>query len=280
MTILVLGHAGQLATHLRAELHDAQFWGRKTLDAGHADELERRIVELAPKIIVNAAAYTAVDTAEEARDEAWRINAGAPAAAARAAETLSATLLHVSTDYVFDGTAPAPYVPDAPTRPVNTYGRTKLAGELAVQVLCRRHWILRTSWVFSEHGTNFVRTMLRLGAERDTVQVVADQFGVPTWAGHLAATISALVYGRLALPPGVYHAVGGPVVSWHAFAEHIFRRAVELGRLARPPTLVPIRTAEYPALATRPLRAILAPSPELPTIEQWPLGLEQVLSGT
>src|SRR5690606_1943891 len=143
--------------------------------------------------IVNAAAYTAVDRAETERDLAWRINAEAPAELARAAERLSVPLVHVSTDYVFDGHNAEGYVESDPVAPLSVYGRSQLGGELAVATLCARHWILRTSWVFSEHGNNFPKTMLRLARDRDELRVVDDQRGRPTYAGDLADCIAGIL---------------------------------------------------------------------------------------
>ena len=269
MSVVVLGSSGQLARHLRAVLPGALFWGRDTHDMNELAALESALIEAAPRAIVNAAAYTAVDRAESEPAAAWRLNAEAPAAAARAAEHTGASLVHISTDYVFDGRATEPYAADAPVNPLNCYGASKLGGELAVRSLCRRHWILRTSWVFSEFGQNFVKTVLRLAAAGGPLRIVADQFGQPTYAGDLAALIGALVRttGAAAAPPkvgfGVYHATGGPAVSWHAFAEHIVAKAVTQGLLPAPVTIKPITTADYPTAAARPAHGVLAPSAEL-----------------
>ncbi len=180
MTFLVLGRTGQLASHLQITSPDAWFWDRATADLSDVANLEEKLVAAAPAAIVNAAAYTAVDRAETEPDLAWRINAEAPAAMARAARRLDVPLIHVSTDYVFDGASGSPYVETDGTRPPSVYGRSKLGGELAVATLCAKHWILRTSWVFSEHGHNFPKTMLRLARERTELRVVDDQHGRPT----------------------------------------------------------------------------------------------------
>ena len=283
MTILVLGASGQLASHLRQRLPHAVFRGRGDLDLGDTAAIEPAVRALAPALIVNAAAYTAVDGAESEREAAWQLNAEAPAALARAAESLGVPLIHVSTDYVFDGRAETPYTPEDGTHPINTYGRTKLAGELAVATLCRRHWILRASWVFSAFGSNFVKTMLRVGSERDTLQVVSDQYGRPTYAGDLAAVIERLAQlpDETDLDWGTYHAVGGPVVSWCDFARAIFQQATERGLVTAAPTVNPIPTAEYPTRAARPLRAVLDPSDELAAATgvtpDWEAGLDQTL---
>lgn len=266
MTILVLGSSGQLATHLRDLLSDARFCGKDTLDLAEPAAVAAKIEALQPSAIVNAAGYTAVDKAESEAAVAWRVNAESVAAAALAATALDVPFLHVSTDYVFDGRKQTDYVPQDATNPLNVYGATKLAGELAARALCKKCWILRTSWVFSEHGANFVKTMLRLAAARDELRVVADQRGRPTYAGDLAAMIAAIVHRAREhepLPFGTYHAVGGPVVSWCEFADLIVEQAFQRGMLAKRVPVRPITTAEYPTPARRPANAALEPSGEL-----------------
>ena len=277
MSVVVLGSSGQLARHLRTVLPDADFWGRDTHDMNDVPALESALTQAAPRVIVNAAAWTAVDRAES------------EPAAARAAENTGVSLVHISTDYVFDGRAADPYAADAPVNPLNVYGASKLGGELAVRSLCRRHWILRTSWVFSEFGQNFVKTILRLAGSGGPLRIVADQFGQPTYAGDLAALIGAVVRTSdpAAEPPeagfGVYHATGGPAVSWHAFAEHIVAKAVEQGLLPAPATITPITTADYPTAAARPARGVLAPSEDLLADHganfNWLDGLDKALAG-
>jgi dTDP-4-dehydrorhamnose reductase len=264
MTIVVLGESGQVARHLSRLLPDARFWGRNTVDACDAGRLEAALLNAKPSAIVNAAAYTAVDRAESERDIAWRLNAEAPAAAARAATTLGVPLVHLSTDYVFDGRKGTPYEEHDPVNPLNVYGFTKLAGELAIRSHCSSYWILRTSWVFSEYGRNFVTTMVDLASSRDSIDVVADQYGRPTYAGDLAEAIHALISGGFdeVLPPGLYHAAGGQVISWREFAEAIFREAAAMGFLAHSPAVRAIATSDYPTAAVRPLRAVLATNPQ------------------
>jgi len=283
MTLLVVGASGQLASHLRQRLPQAVFRGREALDLTDTAAIEPAVRAINPAVIINAAAYTAVDAAESEPDTAWQLNAEAPAALARAAAAVGAVLVHISTDYVFDGNAEDAYPADAATRPINVYGRSKLAGELAVATLCQRHWILRASWVFSEFGSNFVRTMLRVGAERDVLKVVADQFGRPTYAGDLAVVIERLTQLTQDNGPewGVYNAVGGHVVSWYEFAGEIFQGASERGLLGTTPTVQAIPTADYPTPAARPLRAVLEPSTALRTATgfepHWQTGLGQTL---
>lgn len=283
MKVLVLGSSGQLARHLRSRMPEATFWGRDTVSVADTENLERQILQFAPAAIINAAAYTAVDRAETDAALAWKINAEATAAAARAAAILGAVLIHVSTDYVFDGESHDPYSPDSPTRPTNVYGKTKLAGELAAATLCHRHWILRSSWVFSEFDGNFVTTMLRLGAERGSIRVVDDQYGRPTYAGHLAEAMIRLISEPRGLAWGIHHAVGGPVVTWYGFAQRIFQEAKALGVVTEAPEVLPIPTSQFPTAAKRPLRAVLAPSRELqhPTNSDmdWRQGLQNALIG-
>lgn len=283
--MLVLGASGQLARHLKDELPDAAYWGRAELDLrSPAANVRAAIEHFAPSVIVNAAAYTAVDKAETERALAWRLNASAPAAVAESAAALGIPLLHVSTDYVFDGSKAGEYRVGDAVRPTSVYGASKLAGELAVRSLCERSWVLRTSWVFSEHGQNFFRTMLRLGGTRDALKVVADQRGRPTYAGDLARSVAAIV-GRArsdnAVEFGLYHATGGPIVSWYEFAVEIVRRA-QARRLLKPAvTVTPITTAEYPTAARRPANSALEPSgvvgADLGVSFDWQEGLDRVL---
>jgi len=263
MTVLVLGSSGQLATHLKALLPDATFCGRDTLDLAKPGDLRAAIESLKPSAIVNAAGYTAVDKAESEPAVAWRVNAESVAAAALAATTLDVPFVHVSTDYVFDGHKTSDYVEGDATNPLSVYGATKLGGELAARALCKKSWILRASWVFSEHGANFVKTMLRLAATLEELRVVADQRGRPTYAGDLAAVIAELVQRPERLPFGTFHAVGGPVVSWCEFAELIVEQAFERGMIAKRVPVRPISTAEYPTPARRPASSALEPTTEL-----------------
>jgi dTDP-4-dehydrorhamnose reductase len=281
MTVLVLGFSGQLATHLRELLPNADFWGRDKLDLTHTANARAAIEAHRPSVIVNAAAYTAVDKAESERDVAWTLNAEAPAMLARVAASLDVPLIHISSDYVFDGTKDGEYEVGDACNPINAYGATKLAGELAVRTLCSRSWILRTSWVFSEFGANFVKTILRLARERDELRVVADQLGRPTYAGDLAVLVARLAEGGQ-LPYGTYHAVGGAALSWHLFAQRIVDAAVDAGRLARAPRLLAIPTSGYPTPARRPANSVLKPSAELGSVLgvelDWTRGLERTVS--
>jgi dTDP-4-dehydrorhamnose reductase len=283
MSCLILGRSGQVASHLREQMPDALFWGREQLDLLQTASIEPRILEAKPTCIVNAAAYTAVDRAEIEAEAAWAINTAAVAAMARAAKALDVPLIHISTDYVFNGRKSAPYSELDTMQPINAYGRSKLGGELAVATLCPKHWILRTSWVFSEHGANFVKTMLRLAQDRRELSVVADQHGVPTYAGDLADVIRALVNdgARIGLPWGTYHAVGGQSITWCDFAKAIFAGAKRHGILTHPMKVNAIATSAYPTPARRPANSMLEPSHEmLSTLGvrmDWRTGLDRML---
>jgi dTDP-4-dehydrorhamnose reductase len=225
-----------------------------------ADQVTVALDRADADLVINAAAYTAVDKAESDRDTAFAANADGVRVLARACRARGIPLLHVSTEYVFDGNGSAPWPPDAVPAPLNVYGASKLAGEIALAEELREHLVLRTSWVFGAQGANFVRTMLRLGREREELAVVADQVGGPTWAAHLAQALLSLAerYRReRELPWGTWHYAGQPWVSWHAFAETIFAEALARGMVTRAPRVRAIATAEYPTPAHRPLNSRL-----------------------
>jgi len=279
MTIVVVGSTGQLARHLKDRLPTAVFLSRADADLADASALTGAVRAADPSVIINAAAHTAVDRAESEAELAWRINAEAPAALARLARERDIPLVHVSTDYVFDGSKQGEYVETDPVGPRSVYGATKLGGELALSAIHPRHWILRTSWVFSEFGTNFVKTMVRLAKERDELRVVADQRGRPTYAGDLADAIAALLREPSAVPFGILHATGGPAVSWHEFATDIIGRACKRGLISKLPVIHAIPAAAYPTPAKRPLNSVLSPSAALARIARfdWSAGLDRTL---
>jgi dTDP-4-dehydrorhamnose reductase len=260
MQFLLLGAAGQLGSYLRdslAPLGAVTALDRADLDLTDLDALAARIRQLRPQVIINAAAYTAVDRAESEPVLAHVLNAAAPAAMATAAKACGALLVHYSTDYVFDGSARAPYDEQSPTAPLGVYGRTKLAGEAAVRTSGCDHLILRTAWLYSNHGHNFLKTMLRLSAERTELRVVADQFGCPTYARPVAEVTAAMLKQLFSGPTGsgplgTFHLVCGGQTSWHGFAERIMALA---GRSVR---VTPITTAEYPTPARRPQWSVLS----------------------
>lgn len=250
MTILVFSQTGQVATELSV-LPDILCLGREIADLSDPDACAAAIKAHAPNAVINAAAYTAVDRAEEEKAAALTINGAAPGAMARACAELGIPLVHISTDYVFEGGGVAPWRPDAPTGPLGAYGRTKLAGEQAVQAAGGVHVILRTSWVVSAHGNNFVKTMLRLGAQRNALTVVGDQIGGPTGAREIAAACHSIAVQLIgdSRKSGIYHFAGSPDCSWADFARGIFKRA-GLGCV-----VTDIPSSDYPTPAARPLNS-------------------------
>lgn len=259
MKILITGAKGQLGRELErslACLGEVLACDRSTLDLADADGLRRRVREFAPDLIVNAAAWTAVDKAESEYPAAVAINGTAPGILAEEAKRRGALLIHYSTDYVFAGDKATPYVESDATAPLNAYGRSKRAGEEAIAAVGGRHLILRTSWVYGLHGANFMKTMLRLGKERDELKVIADQFGAPTWTRHLADATAAIV-SRGETPSGLYHLTNAGETSWHGYAEAIFATALRLGLIARAPTVHAIPATDYPLPAARPANSRL-----------------------
>jgi dTDP-4-dehydrorhamnose reductase len=264
MKILITGKNGQVGSCL-VELLETQTeltflaLDREELDITDPVKVNKIVTEFQPNIIINAAAYTAVDKAEQECELANAINKDGPQNLAHAASKVNATIIHISTDYVFDGVSTESYTELDATAPQGEYGRSKLAGEQAVVNACPRHIILRTAWVFGEHGNNFVKTMLRLGKTRDTLGVVADQLGGPTYAGDIAKAIVALskqiIDGNQAY--GIYHYSGFPHVSWHTFAEKIFDIALAQGVLKQSIQVNPIMTQDYPTPAKRPANSRL-----------------------
>ena len=262
MHVLITGANGQLGRCLQNVLAPTPY--RITavdlagLDITNSVEVSTRIARIAPDVVVNAAAYTAVDQAESDAARAGQVNAQGPKFLARACREHSIPLVHVSTDYVFDGNKIGAYQPGDATGPTGVYGQTKLDGETAVMESGVDYLIVRTAWVFSEYGNNFVKTMLRLGAERDSLGVVSDQSGSPTYAGDLAAAIvQALPKLTAGQGLGLYHYAGEPPCTWYAFAERIFSQAHTLGLLASRPALSPITSDQYPTRARRPLNSVL-----------------------
>jgi len=252
LRILLTGRTGQVGAELEQALPalgEVIATDRSALDLASADQIRRAVREAKPDVIVNAAAYTAVDKAESEPELAMRINGEAPGILAEEAKQLDALLLHFSTDYVFDGTKATPYVERDLPNPLNTYGRSKLAGEGAVVASGCRHLILRTGWVYSMRGQNFLMTILRLARERPALRVVSDQVGSPTAARDLAAGCSQLL--RRPLEPGIFHMTAAGTTSWHGFAEAIVRNA----QLRTPVT--PIGSHEYATVARRPRNSVL-----------------------
>lgn len=271
MRILLIGAAGQVGTDLlpalaaRGEVVATTRSGVLdgmpclALDVADTAAIGTTIGQVRPDVVVNASAYTAVDRAESEAGLADRVNHLAPAAMASAGRDVGARLVHYSTDYVFDGESDRPYVPGDPTAPRSVYGASKLAGERAVLSIDPSALVLRTAWVYSFHGANFLRTMLRLGSERDELRVVGDQLGCPT-PSWLIAEVTADLLGAGDVPRGVQHLVTRGLTSWHGFAEAIFDEAVARGMIPRRPLVHAIGTADYPTPARRPGWSVLDPS--------------------
>ncbi|OIO66268.1 MAG: dTDP-4-dehydrorhamnose reductase [Zetaproteobacteria bacterium CG_4_9_14_3_um_filter_49_83] len=253
MRILVTGSKGQLGTELvrQAGAHEVIAADYGELDITDELAVSSFIRDIRPDVVINAAAYTAVDHAEADIDAAYAVNRDGPANLARACSESDVFLVHVSTDYVFDGSKCGAYSESDPIAPLGVYGQSKAAGEVAVRELCPRHLIFRTSWVFSAHGNNFVKTMLRLGAERDTLGVVSDQFGKPTSAAELARLILAIIPDANGLW-GTYHIAQPEVTNWHGFAAAIFDEARTQGWSLKLNQLSAIKTEDYPTPARRP----------------------------
>ena len=263
MKILLFGRDGQLGTYLASKLEaigSVQAYDQSDFDLGDLDRLRQVVIAQRPDVVVNAAAYTAVDQAESDALSAERINAEAPAVMAVAAQEVGALLVHYSTDYVFDGASRQPYTEDSPTRPLGVYGKTKLAGEEAVRAAGGAHLVLRTAWLYSNYGRNFFKTMLRLASERDELRVVDDQVGTPTYARLVADAsvqmIAAMTEGNVLRSEcsGLYHMTCQGFTTWHGFAQRI----VELSGQGERVRVKPIGTAEYPTPAQRPSYSVLS----------------------
>lgn len=269
MTVMVFGGNGQVgqellralaplgavvATTRSGQLPDGS--SCEVADFAQPDSLTALLDRLQPTVVVNAAAYTAVDRAEQEVEAAFAANAQAPGVIARWCAAHDVPFVHYSTDYVFDGQGSAAYREDEPTAPLGVYGTSKRDGEDAVRAAGGRHLIFRTAWVYASHGANFLRTMLRVGAERDALRVVADQIGTPTPAALIAdVTVQALQHpGQLS---GTWHLTASGQTSWHGFAEAIFAEALAAGVLAKVPTVEAIASSEYPTPAKRPAWSVL-----------------------
>ncbi|MFA7268877.1 MAG: dTDP-4-dehydrorhamnose reductase [Sterolibacterium sp.] len=256
--ILLTGSNGQVGWELQrtlAPLGRVMALDRKALDLTDTAAIRNTLRAARPDIIVNAAAYTAVDQAENDVELAMRINAQAPEVLAEEAKQLGALLVHFSTDYVFDGSKTTPYTEEDVPHPINAYGRSKLAGELAIQSVACRFLIFRTSWVYGLRGKNFLLTILSLAEEREELRIVDDQIGAPTWSRMIAeATAQALIHPTA--PEGLFHLTSGGAVSWHGFTQAILGQT--LHRRTRKPALIAIPSSDYPQLAARPRNSRLA----------------------
>ena len=279
MKILLTGASGQLGTELRGVLAqhgeviaadrvvpEGEGASFHQLDLGDFEALSSLLDEVHPDVVINAAAYTQVDKAESESDVAMRINAQVPELLANWAAGNDSLLIHYSTDYVFDGRSKRPYVETDSPSPINVYGESKLAGERALAASGCRHPILRTSWIYSSHGTNFLRTMLRLAHERSQLSVVNDQFGCPTWARNLARVSVIAMQKHMdalsgpasnAAKTGMFHYCDSPACTWYDFADLIFRAAVTQGLLENAPQLEAVSSDEFQTAAKRPGYSVL-----------------------
>lgn len=257
MKVLIAGSGGQLGRALQKTAPDNIILAapaESEFDILDVEKSEAVVANAAPDLLINAAAYTAVDKAESDRDNAIAINATAAAHLAQAARRAGARFVHVSTDFVFDGKSPTPYKPNAKPAPLGVYGESKLLGEVGVMAGHPNALIVRTAWVYAAEGNNFVKTILRLMQERDEVRVVADQIGTPTHATSLARAIWSLAAAKAS---GIHHWTDAGAASWYDFAVAIQEEALALGLLQRAVPIVPIRTTDYPTPAERPAMSIL-----------------------
>ena len=265
--ILIVGNAGQLGRELEkifAGFGPIVAVDRESVDLAEAAQIRSLVHRAAPDIILNAAAYTAVDRAESERDLAFAINEQAPRVLAKEARRRNALFVHYSTDYIFDGGKSSPWLETDAPNPLNVYGASKLAGEQAVESVAGNFLIFRASWVYGPHGNNFLLTMLRLARERDRLSIVDDQIGAPTTSIELArathSIVTGILAGRFGAPEnyaGLYHTTCSGSVSWFGFAQAIFARAAELLAVT-PPALTPIATKDYPTPAARPHYSLLS----------------------
>ena len=257
LRVLIVGAHGQLAFELQRTAPgnlDVAMVGRPEIDISDRDSIERVVQQYQPDVIINAAAYTAVDKAESEEPQAWLINHKGAENLATAAARLDIRLIHVSTDFVFEGGNCRPRQPNDAAEPQSVYGKSKLAGERAVLQQSENALVVRTSWLYSSQGHNFVKTMLRLMGERDSIGIVVDQVGAPTWANMLAKTLWELLQTHAT---GIYHCSNNGVASWYDFAVAIQEEAVSIGLLPGMIAVTPIKTEAYPLPAKRPAYSVL-----------------------
>lgn len=291
MKILLLGKNGQVGWELQRAL--APLGHVVALDRSHMNglcgdlanlpELEKTILAVKPDVIVNAAAYTAVDKAETEQEQAFLINAGAPALLAKLCKIINARLVHYSTDYVFDGKGQAPLSENQPVAPVNVYGTTKAAGEQAIQDSGCQYLIFRTSWVYASKGSNFAKTMLRLAGERSSLDVIADQIGAPTGADLIADITVQTIVSEVGESDksGIYHLAASGETSWYEYTRYVIDVAREMGRELQVSQINPIPSSEYPTPAQRPLNSRLNCDKLRSTfglnLPHWKLGIKRML---
>ncbi len=263
LRILIFGAAGQLGTDCLNRLqqsYECIGLTRAEVDFSDTESVVESVKSYRPNIVVNACAYTAVDKAESDQVVADQVNHLSVLALATACESIGSVLIHVSTDYVFDGRSDIPYVETDPVNPLTVYGQTKQLGEAAIEATLTQYVILRTSWVFGENGNNFVKTMLKVGADRDTLSVVNDQLGRPTYVGHIVDVIVGFVQRyqqQESIDWGIYHCSSSGSVSWYDFARAIFDHAYETGHFDKLVHVDPISSSAYPTPAPRPQYSIM-----------------------
>ncbi|ARU96032.1 dTDP-4-dehydrorhamnose reductase [Tatumella citrea] len=261
MKVLLTGAKGQLGkcfTDIRKENVLLIPLDSKSLDICDREKVISLVEQYKPDVIINCAAYTSVDRAEVESQQAVNVNSFGPANLAIAAKNIGSKLIHISTDYVFDGYKSEPYVETDLVNPRSVYGKTKLAGELLIQSIFPESVILRTSWVFSEHGNNFLKTMLRIGRDKNEINVVSDQLGCPTYAGDIANAVYNMI--DCDASGGIYHFCGGEKISWAGFSEYIFQCAFQMGYIQIKPKVNFITTSEFPTLAARPSFSVMSTS--------------------
>lgn len=284
MKILLTGKSGQVGWELASILQgvaDVIAPSRNDMDLSNLTQVRGFIRDVKPDLIINPGAYTAVDKAEKENALAMTINAHAPEVMAYEARKLGASIIHYSTDYVFDGSKTEAYVEDDATSPCNVYGETKLAGEKAVQASGAHHLIIRTSWVYGLRGTNFLMTMLRLAQERDELRIVADQHGAPTWSRTIASATARMLPSFLNVErgdiSGIYHLTSQGQTTWYGFSEEIFRKTI----LDKKISVIPITSGEYPVPALRPKNSVISSNKFIArfgTLPNWREALEQCLT--
>lgn len=290
MKILLTGCQGQVGFEIERQAPSFGFdiiaTHKENLDIAQIEQVRKLFNEEKIDIVINAAAYTAVDNAETNEAKAYEVNAIGPEVLARVSAEHGIPLLHISTDYVFDGSSTFPYTESMKTDPQGAYGRTKLAGEVLLSKVNTKHLILRTSWVFGITGNNFVKTMLRLGAERGEVSVVSDQLGSPTFAGHIASALLQVTQqykDNESVPWGTYHFSDAGITTWHMFATKIMQMGYEAGLISQAPKVLPILSEHYPTPAKRPHYSgldcshFISSFPQI-RIEPWEDGLHQMIS--
>lgn len=265
MKILITGAKGQVGTELVAQAikrgHDVQGFGSKDLDISNAEQVNNTVQQITPDVIINAAAYTAVDKAETEQEMAYAVNSQGSENLAKVCKQYDIPLLHISTDYVYDGEKQTPYIETDTPIPTGVYGASKLEGDQKIEQLWHKHIILRVSWVFGEHGNNFVKTMLRLAEQRDELSIVNDQFGAPTSAQAISSRLLDILedsqFNQPSCPWGTYNLQSDPGVTWYDFAQEIFTQAQQSGLINKTMKLNPIPSSQFPTPVKRPANSKL-----------------------